>query len=57
VTAGGAPAFVQSVSHALNQIGVLQVSFVVPQDTPPGPLPVVVRLGHAESPVVNVPVQ
>ncbi len=57
VSMGGAPVFVQSAALAINQIGVLQVSFIVPPGTTAGPQPVVVTVGKASSPPVNITVQ
>jgi uncharacterized protein (TIGR03437 family) len=57
VTVAGVQAFVQSASLAANQLGTLQVSFIVPPDTPSGPQPVIVTVGKSASPAANVTVQ
>jgi uncharacterized protein (TIGR03437 family) len=57
VTVGGVPAFVQLAALATNQIGTLQVSFIVPPDTASGPQPVVVTVGKSASPPVNIVIQ
>ena len=57
VTVGGLSAFVQAASLAPNLIGTAQITFLIPAGTAPGPQPVVVTVGKASSPAVNLTVE
>jgi len=57
VTVGGVPAFVQFYGLAPGLVGITQVSFTVPNSVKPGVQPVVVTVGGASSPPVNLTVQ
>jgi len=57
VTVGGFPVFVQSANLAVNQFGITQVTFIVPDAVPAGPQPVVVTIGGISSPPVTLTVQ
>ncbi len=57
VTVGGVPAFVQLAALAINQVGVLQLDFIVPRSIASGAQPVVVTVGRASSPPANLVVQ
>jgi len=54
VTVGGVPAFLQFLGLAPNLIGTTQVNFLVPATLAPGPQPIVVTIGGASSPPVNM---
>lgn len=57
VTVGGIPAIVQFEGLAPSTVGTAQVNFYVPASLASGPQPVVVTVGGAASPPVNVTVQ
>lgn len=57
VTVGGVPAFLQYVGISPGLIGTAQVNFTVPASVPPGLQPVVVTVGGASSPAVNLMIQ
>jgi uncharacterized protein (TIGR03437 family) len=57
VTVGGTQAFIQSMGLTPNQFGVTQIKFTLPSSVPAGVQPVVVTIGGASSPPVNVTVQ
>jgi uncharacterized protein (TIGR03437 family) len=57
ITVRSGPAFVQLAALAINQAGVLQVNFFVPQSTASGTQPGVVTVGKFSSPPVNLVVQ
>jgi uncharacterized protein (TIGR03437 family) len=57
VTVGGQPAFVQIAALAPNLIGTAQITFIVPSGLSAGPQPVIVTVGKADSPPINLTVQ
>jgi uncharacterized protein (TIGR03437 family) len=57
VTVGGRSATVEFSGLAPDFPGLNQVNFIVPPDAPTGSQPVVVTIGSASSPPVNLPVQ
>jgi uncharacterized protein (TIGR03437 family) len=57
VTVGGAPAFVLYYGVPPGLVGVSQVNFAVPASVKPGVQPVVVTVGGAASPPVNLAVE
>jgi len=57
VTVGGVPAFVLFYGIPSGLVGVTQVNFIIPASVKPGVQPVVVTVGGASSPPVNVTVQ
>jgi uncharacterized protein (TIGR03437 family) len=57
VTVGGLPARIQFASLAPGTVGIAQVAFVIPPSVPPGEQPVVVTVGDAPSPPVNLTVR
>jgi uncharacterized protein (TIGR03437 family) len=57
VTVGGVPALLQFSGLAPLAIGTTQVNFYVPPSAAAGPQPVVMTVGGASSPPVNVTVQ
>jgi uncharacterized protein (TIGR03437 family) len=56
MTVGGQPATITFIGIPNWSVGVTQVNFTVPANTPLGPQPVVVTIGSASSPSVNITV-
>ena len=56
MTVGGAQATVVYRGLVTGSAGVGQVNFIVPAGTPPGVQPVIVTVGAASSPSVNITV-
>jgi uncharacterized protein (TIGR03437 family) len=57
VTVGGVAAFVQSANLTADQLGTMQVTFLVPASVSPGLQPVVVTVNGASSPPANITVE
>jgi uncharacterized protein (TIGR03437 family) len=57
VTVGGQPAFIQFVGLVRQAVGVMQLNFTVPMNTPAGKQPIVVTVNGVASPPATITVQ